>query len=110
VTRDAKPVADVWHVYMIRAADGSLYTGITKDVERRLAEHGTPRSKGAKYLRGRGPVALAFRARVGNRATALRLEHRIKRLSKPRKERIVADRPDLARLFDMLTIEPPKLE
>ncbi len=82
-----------WHVYLIRARDDSLYTGIATDVERRLAEHGEAGPKGAKSLRGRGPLTLAFRSPVGGRALALQVEHRVKRLSKPEKEQLVTDAP-----------------
>jgi len=80
-------VSEIWHVYLIRCADGSLYTGITTDVERRLAEHRA--GKGAKYLKGRGPLALAYSRPIGDRAAASREEARIKRLSKAAKETLV---------------------
>ncbi|MBT8330889.1 MAG: GIY-YIG nuclease family protein, partial [Deltaproteobacteria bacterium] len=50
---------DNWYVYMLRCCDGSLYTGIATDVERRFAEHQS--NSGAKYLRGRGPLALVLK-------------------------------------------------
>ena len=74
-----------WSVYLLRCADGSLYTGIATDVSRRLAEHADG-EKGAKYLRGRGPLELVFHQEVGDRSLALRIEHRIKRLPKACKE------------------------
>ena len=80
-------MSEIWHVYLIRCADGSLYTGITTDVERRLAEHRA--GKGAKYLRGRGPLELAYSRPIGDRAAASREEARIKRLSKAAKETLV---------------------
>lgn len=79
-----EPEPETWSVYLVRCADETLYTGITIDVERRLAEHEAGR--GAKYLRGRGPLALALRATVGEREVALRVEHRLKRLSRGEKE------------------------
>ena len=91
-----------WHVYLIRARDDSLYTGIATDVERRLAEHGEASPKGAKSLRGRGPLTLAFRSPVGDRALALQVEHRVKRLSKPEKERLVRDAPGPGELLSRL--------
>ena len=81
-------MSEIWHVYLIRCADGSLYTGITTDVERRLAEHRA--GKGAKYLRGRGPLELAYSRPIGDRAAASREEARIKRLSKAAKEALIA--------------------
>ena len=79
---------EIWHVYLISCADGSLYTGITTDVARRLAEHRA--GKGAKYLRGRGPLELAYSRPIGDRAAASREEARIKRLSKAAKEALIA--------------------
>jgi putative endonuclease len=77
-----------WYLYLVRCRDGSLYTGIATDVERRLAEHRA--GKGAKYLRGRGRLKLVYKQRVGNRAAALKLERRIKGWPKEKKERLAA--------------------
>ena len=93
-----------WWVYMLRCGDGSLYTGITTNVARRLAEHsgaavgsagkGTGKSagksKGAKSLRGKRPLAIARQFPCQNRSEASQLEYRIKQLSKPEKEALVA--------------------
>lgn len=81
------PVMSTWSVYLLRCADGSLYTGIATDVSRRLAEH-QEGDKGAKYLRGRGPLQLVFHQQIGNRSLATKIEHRIKRLPKECKEDI----------------------
>lgn len=80
----------MWQVYLIRCRDGSLYTGITVDLERRLREHAAEGAACAKYLRGKGPFTLAFSGAVGTRAEALRAEQRIKKLPKEHKERLVA--------------------
>lgn len=77
-----------WHVYLVRTAAGALYCGIARDVAARLRQHQD--GGGAKALRGRGPLALAFTAPVGGLGSALRVEARIKRLPKAQKERIVA--------------------
>ena len=77
----------MWHLYLIRCKDGSLYTGITTDVQRRLTDHQNHR--GARRLRGRGPLKLVFSQHVGDRSLALRLERQIKRWSKTEKERLV---------------------
>jgi len=74
-----------WFVYMLRCADGSLYTGITTDIPRRLAEHNGEGSQGARYTRSRRPVALAYSESADNRAEAARREAAIKRLSRMRK-------------------------
>ena len=68
-----------------------LYTGITTDVARRLAQHQA--GKGAKALRGKGELTLAFHCQVGDRSTALKLEYRVKQLSKIQKERLVNHPP-----------------
>ena len=77
-----------WWVYLVRCADGSLYTGIALDVDRRVALHRDGR--GAKYLRGRAPLELVARHEVGERALALRVERRIKRLPRGGKQALVA--------------------
>lgn len=78
-----------WHVYLVRCRGGALYTGITTDVTRRLAQHRKNEGKGAKYLRGKGPLRLVFKRAIGPRGLALRVEGRIKRLSKKRKEQLI---------------------
>lgn len=77
-----------WSLYLVRTKDGALYTGVTVDVERRLSQHAD--GTGAKALRGRGPLQLAFARRIGAHGAALRLERRVKRLDKAGKERLVA--------------------
>ena len=94
----------MWHLYLIRANDGSLYTGIATDVGRRVAEHESAPARGAKSLRGRGPFELAFQRAIGSRALALRVEHRIKRLSKQRKEALVEANPGSGQLLELLAI------
>lgn len=84
----AAPRRRRWSLYLVRTRDGALYTGIALDVGARLAQHETGR--GAKALRGRGPLRLEFATVVGARGAALRLEARVKRLPKTAKERIVA--------------------
>ncbi|WP_290908767.1 GIY-YIG nuclease family protein [Halomonas sp.] len=69
----------IWHLYLLETAGGALYTGITTDVDRRLAEHAAGR--GAKALRGKGPLTLRHREPVGSHGDALRREAEIKRLS-----------------------------
>lgn len=78
-----------YSIYILRCADGSLYTGIALDVRRRLEEHRSG-VRGAKYLRGRLPVELVFEIAAGDRSDALRLEHRVKRMSKRDKEALIA--------------------
>jgi len=96
----------VWHLYIVRTRDGSLYTGIATNVARRLTEHRARGARGAKYLRGRGPFRLVLHRRIGDRALALRVERRVKRLPKLAKETLVASRPARRRLLGMLDLEP----
>lgn len=76
----------LWQVYLIRCADDSLYAGITTDVERRLGEHRSGTLRAAKYVKGRGPLTLAYTTTAGSRAEASRIEHQLKQLPKARKE------------------------
>jgi putative endonuclease len=69
-----------WQVYILECADGSLYTGIARDLESRIAAHNN--GSGAKYTRGRGPVKLLYQESATNRSTALRREALLKRLSR----------------------------
>ena len=78
-----------WSVYLVRCGTGALYTGIATDVVRRLTEHRQTQGKGAKYLRGRGPLRLVFQKQIGARGMALSVESRIKKLSKARKEALI---------------------
>ncbi|POT54980.1 hypothetical protein C3432_24100 [Citrobacter amalonaticus] len=89
-----------WYLYLIRTADNMLYTGITTDVERRYKQHQS--GKGAKALRGKGELTLAFSAPVGDRSLALRVEYRIKKLTKRQKEQLVAEGEGFAALVSSL--------
>ncbi|MBE03390.1 GIY-YIG nuclease family protein [Marinobacter lutaoensis] len=82
-------MAEQWHLYLVRTATGALYTGISTDVERRFAEHQAGAPRGARSLRGKGPLALVFQAPVGDRRQASRVEWRVKRWPRPRKEALV---------------------
>jgi putative endonuclease len=84
-------------LYIVRCADGALYTGIATDVDKRLAEHAAG-VRGAKFLRGRGPLEVVFAEAVGDRASALRLEHRVKRLTRAQKLELVRGERRLAEL------------
>lgn len=77
-----------WFVYMLRCGDGTLYTGVTDNVERRLAAHRV--GKGAKYTRGRGPLKLVYQEQVPDKSAALRREYQIKQLPKQEKEDLIA--------------------
>jgi len=75
----------MYYVYILKCADGTLYAGITVDLERRLKEHNSS-GFGAKYTRSRRPVELAYSKKFRNRSTASREEARIKSL--PREQKI----------------------
>ncbi|GGO79709.1 hypothetical protein GCM10011348_14650 [Marinobacterium nitratireducens] len=79
-----------WYVYILSCADGSLYTGVTTDPERRLREHNEDNRLAAKYTRVRRPVTLAWHERQPRRADALRREIEIKRLTRKRKLALIA--------------------
>ena len=72
-----------WELYILRCGDGTLYTGITTDVEKRLETHRC--GKGAKYTRGRGPLELVYREECGDHSAALKREAEIKKLSREEK-------------------------
>lgn len=76
-----------WSVYMVRCGDGSLYTGITVDVEKRVALHND--GKGAKYTRARMPVVLVWSAEMMTATDARKAEVDLKRLSKKEKEELI---------------------
>jgi len=77
-----------WYVYVIRASDDSLYTGVTTDVERRFKEHcGT--EKGARYFRGRQPLEVVYREDYPDRGSALRREADIKKLKRDQKLKLI---------------------
>ena len=91
-------------LYIVQCADGTLYTGIATDVSKRLAEHeASPR--GAKYLRGKGPLQLVFSEAVGDRASASQLEYRVKKLSRAKKLALVEGRSALSELVLSQVVE-----
>lgn len=75
-----------WYLYMLRCADDTLYSGITTDLVRRLAEHnGGVKGKGAKYTAARRPVALVYKKRCKDRSSAASKEAALKTLSREAK-------------------------
>ncbi len=78
-----------WWVYLIRTAQGRLYTGISTDVARRYREHQSGSARAAKSLRGKGPLELVYQYMIGDRSAASKLEAKIKALPKVQKERLV---------------------
>ena len=88
----------MWHLYIVRCRDASLYTGIATDVVRRFAEHAAQGKKCPRYLRGKAPLELVFTVEAGSHAEAARLEVLVKRISKADKERLVKGQKALAAL------------
>ena len=82
-------MSSAWCVYMVRCADGSLYTGIATDAARRVAEHNSSDQLAAKYTRARRPVVLVYEESCADRAAATRREHAIKRLARSDKVALV---------------------
>ncbi len=74
-----------WSVYIVRCADGSLYTGIACDVPRRVMEHNSSNRRASSYTRARRPVALVYQEAAASRSAASRREHEIKGLSRAAK-------------------------
>lgn len=89
----------LWFLYLIRCRNGTLYAGISTDVERRFAEHQAGAPKGARYLRGKGPLELVFQAAVGDRSAATKLEVRVKGLPRSIKEDVIAGNVELRTLL-----------
>lgn len=77
-----------WELYILRCGDGTLYTGIARDAEKRLEMHRS--GKGAKYTRGRGPLQMVYRETGLDRSQALRRELEIKKLTRAQKEALVS--------------------
>jgi putative endonuclease len=78
-----------WTVYVLRCADGSLYTGIATDVERRVGEHNASDLLAANYTRARRPVALVYQESADTRSAASKREHQIKRMTRRRKQALI---------------------
>jgi predicted GIY-YIG superfamily endonuclease len=82
-----KQSVDSWFVYILRCGDGSLYTGIAKDVERRLTQHNA--GKASRYTRSRLPTTLAYQEEQPGQSLALKRELAIKALSREEKESLI---------------------
>lgn len=82
-----EPTSKPWHVYLVRCSDGSIYTGITDNVEARLKKHNS--GKGAKYTAQRGPVSLLYSEMLEDQGSAMRREAQIKKWGKQQKENLV---------------------
>ncbi len=86
-----------YHTYILKCNDGTLYTGITTDIERRVEEHNTS-SLGAKYTRPRRPVALVFSREYPSRSEAQKAEFSIKKLTKDQKNELIELKIEIAEI------------
>jgi putative endonuclease len=93
-----------WFVYILRCGNGALYTGVTTDVQRRLGEHSGNGRLSARFTRAFGPVELAYSCRVGEKSLAYRVEHRIKRLAREKKDLIVSRNLSIGKLIAFLKL------
>lgn len=82
-----------WFVYILRCADGSLYTGVTTDLQRRLQEHNGNSKRAARYTRVRQPVELVYNEPAADRASACSRESQIKKLSRQQKLQLINQYP-----------------
>ena len=73
----------MWYIYILQCSDNTLYTGITNDLDRRIKQHNE--GKGARYTKGRGPVALVKFFTRHSKSEALKLEYKIKQMSREEK-------------------------
>ncbi len=85
---DLKNTTGIWVVYVVRCADGTLYTGITNDLDRRLEKHNA--GTASRYTRSRLPVTLVYQESQPDKSAALKREFAIKALSRKAKEKLIA--------------------
>lgn len=90
-----------WSLYILRTRLDTLYTGITTDVARRLAQHSGQGKQGAKSLRAKGPLELVYQVSVADRSIASQLEYAIKQLTKAEKEALIKTQPTPEKLLQM---------
>ena len=87
LSKRRKAKAEVWFLYILKCTDGTFYTGITKDLERRFKMHN--QGKASRYTRSRRPVELCYQEICAGRSAALLRECEIKTYSRPQKEKLV---------------------
>ena len=79
---------DIWHVYIVRCSDTTLYTGITNNIEKRIEAHNSAKD-GARYTRSRRPVRLVYSQEAGSKSAAAKLEYKIKKMTRVKKMEMV---------------------
>lgn len=89
MTQPSNNAEQPWFVYMLRTAKGALYTGVTTDINRRVAEHQSGGPKAAKALKGKGPLRLVYQEQAENKVSAMQREYALKQLSKAQKEALI---------------------
>ena len=87
-----------WYLYILRCGDGTLYTGITTDVEKRLEQHRS--GKGAKYTRGRQPLELVYQETFEDHSVALKREYEIKKMPRDAKMRLITKTDEKTALYE----------
>lgn len=97
----------MYFIYILNCDDGSLYTGITTDPERRLSEHLKERRGGAKYTQAHRPLSFAALWTAPDRSCASKLEYRIKLLTRSDKKRLIVNDPTFS--FDLSGCERTSL-
>ncbi|MEX1058680.1 MAG: GIY-YIG nuclease family protein [Natronospirillum sp.] len=88
------PTAAPWYVYLLQCADGTLYTGITTDLQRRVHQHNGAKAGGARYTRVRRPVTLVWSDPCTSRSLAAKAEHRVRTLPRQAKLALAANAVD----------------
>ncbi|ETX11302.1 GIY-YIG nuclease [Marinomonas ushuaiensis DSM 15871] len=84
-----------WSIYIVKTRFDTLYTGISTDVERRFKEHSGDNKRGARYLKGKGPLVLVWQQIIGSQSDALVLEYKVKKLTKRKKLNLIEGLIDL---------------
>jgi len=95
----------LWFLYVLDC-DGRLYTGVTTDVSRRLAEHRSGNSRAARFTRGAREISLCYQVPLEGRSEALRAEARFRRLKRASKWALIAEKPDRVALLERLGLAP----
>lgn len=98
--------APPWYIYLLRCRDGSLYTGISLDPQRRCIEHNRQRYRASRYVWSRRPAHLVWQRPLASQSLALQLEARLKRLSKARKEQLLTQESSWQALLAALKTAP----
>ena len=81
---------DIWYVYMVRCSDGTLYTGVTNDLQKRIKAHNSGKD-GARYTRPRRPVKLVYSEEAETKSAAAKLEYKIKKMTREKKMKLVSN-------------------